>query len=105
MYCCDTADRHVLHACFAAAVMGHCCVLGAQRVLTGACVLWCRGFTAFKREDFIQWKREGRIVNDGVHCKVRTSQGLKARFMQLLVLRGFAARLWYKLPGCGIKTI
>jgi large subunit ribosomal protein L10e len=33
------------------------------------------GFTAFKREDFIQWKREGRIVNDGVHCKLIGCRG------------------------------
>lgn len=28
------------------------------------------GFTAFGREDYVQWKQEGRIVNCGVHAKV-----------------------------------
>lgn len=29
------------------------------------------GFTSFGREDYVQWKQEGRIVNCGVHAKVR----------------------------------
>ena len=29
-----------------------------------------RGFTPFLRNDYIEWKREGRLVNDGVNVKV-----------------------------------
>ena len=29
-----------------------------------------RGFTRFSRDDYIQWKKEGRLVNDGVNAKV-----------------------------------
>lgn len=29
------------------------------------------GFTAYSRDDYVQWKREGRIVKDGVNAKVR----------------------------------
>ena len=32
---------------------------------------WCRGFTAFPRQDYAQWKKEGRLINDGVNAKVR----------------------------------
>ena len=28
------------------------------------------GFTAYSREDYVQWKREGRLVKDGVNAKV-----------------------------------
>ena len=30
----------------------------------------CRGFTAFPRQDYAQWKKEGRLINDGVNAKV-----------------------------------
>ena len=30
----------------------------------------CRGFTAFPRSDYVQWKKEGRLINDGVNAKV-----------------------------------
>lgn len=29
------------------------------------------GFTNFIREDYVAWKREGRIVNDGSNARVR----------------------------------
>jgi hypothetical protein len=29
-----------------------------------------RGFTKFSRDDYVQWKREGRFVKDGVNAKV-----------------------------------
>ena len=28
------------------------------------------GFTQYARDDFVQWKREGRLVNCGVHAQV-----------------------------------
>ena len=28
------------------------------------------GFTSYSREDYVQWKREGRLVKDGVNAKV-----------------------------------
>ena len=31
---------------------------------------WRRGFTKFSRDDYVQWKREGRFVKDGVNAKV-----------------------------------
>lgn len=30
----------------------------------------CRGFTKFSRTDYLQWKSENRIMNDGVNAKV-----------------------------------
>jgi hypothetical protein len=33
------------------------------------------GFTAFNREDYIQWKQEGRMLNCGVHARVRKRSG------------------------------
>lgn len=33
------------------------------------------GFTPFKRDDYVQWKREGRILNDGAHAKLLGSHG------------------------------
>jgi hypothetical protein len=29
------------------------------------------GFTSFSRDDYVEWKKEGRIVNCGVHAEVR----------------------------------
>lgn len=29
-----------------------------------------RGFTKFARQDYLKWKEENRIVNDGVNAKV-----------------------------------
>lgn len=29
----------------------------------------CRGFTPYLRDDYLEWKREGRLVNDGVNAK------------------------------------
>lgn len=33
------------------------------------------GFTPFKRDDYVQWKREGRIVNAGVHAQLLGCRG------------------------------
>ena len=33
------------------------------------------GFTPYKRDDYVQWKREGRILSDGVHVKLLGSHG------------------------------
>ena len=33
------------------------------------------GFTKFKREDFIAWKREGRLVNDGSNARLIGNRG------------------------------
>ena len=41
-------------------------------IVTAVCA-HCRGFTPFLRDDFIEWKREGRLVNDGVNIKVRSA--------------------------------
>lgn len=41
-------------------------------VLSGmVLLLMCRGFTSMVREDFMAWRREGRLVNSGVHAQVR----------------------------------
>lgn len=29
------------------------------------------GFTPFNRDDYVQWKQEGRMLNCGVHARVR----------------------------------
>lgn len=31
------------------------------------------GFTPFNRDDYVQWKQEGRMLNCGVHARVRHS--------------------------------
>jgi hypothetical protein len=31
----------------------------------------CRGFTKFARVDYVKWKEENRLVNDGVTARVR----------------------------------
>ena len=49
--------------------VGHAVYL-AVRVFTLRARLTGRGFTKFTRDDFIQWKKEGRLVNDGVNAKV-----------------------------------
>jgi len=33
------------------------------------------GFTKFTRDDFLEWKREGRLVNDGVNAKLLDNHG------------------------------
>lgn len=29
------------------------------------------GFTPYSRDDYVQWRKEGRLVNCGVHAQVR----------------------------------
>eukprot|EP00887_Chlorella_sp_A99_P001591 scaffold8.g1591.t1 len=36
--------------------------------------LWL-GFTSFLRDDYVEWKREGRLVNDGVNAKLLGNHG------------------------------
>lgn len=33
------------------------------------------GFTPYSRDDYLQWKREGRLVNCGVHAQVGAAGG------------------------------
>eukprot|EP00201_Polytomella_parva_P022418 CAMPEP_0175038668 /NCGR_PEP_ID=MMETSP0052_2-20121109/2_1 /TAXON_ID=51329 ORGANISM="Polytomella parva, Strain SAG 63-3" /NCGR_SAMPLE_ID=MMETSP0052_2 /ASSEMBLY_ACC=CAM_ASM_000194 /LENGTH=229 /DNA_ID=CAMNT_0016300127 /DNA_START=56 /DNA_END=746 /DNA_ORIENTATION=+ len=33
------------------------------------------GFTPYKREDFLIWRKEGRLINDGAHAKLLTHKG------------------------------
>merc|ERR1712216_769896 len=33
------------------------------------------GFTKYVREDYIRWKREGRLINDGVNAKLVNNHG------------------------------
>ena len=35
----------------------------------------CRGFTSFDRTDYLQWKKEGRLQNDGVNAKLLGNHG------------------------------
>jgi large subunit ribosomal protein L10e len=35
----------------------------------------CRGFTPFLKDDYLEWKREGRLVNDGVNVKLLGNHG------------------------------
>jgi large subunit ribosomal protein L10e len=32
------------------------------------------GFTPYSRDDFVQWRKEGRLVNSGVHATVRAAR-------------------------------
>ena len=41
----------------------------------GACL--CRGFTPYSRDDYLLWKKEGRLVKDGVVAKVRRGPGAR----------------------------
>jgi large subunit ribosomal protein L10e len=43
---------------------------GRQKIITSN--KW--GFTAFSRADFLQYKSEGRLQNDGVHATLLTNQ-------------------------------
>lgn len=43
---------------------------GRQKIITSN--KW--GFTAFARDDFLQYRAEGRLQNDGVHCNLITNQ-------------------------------
>jgi hypothetical protein len=38
-----------------------------------------RGFTPYLRDDFLEWKREGRLVNDGVNAKASGSTPTTAK--------------------------
>jgi hypothetical protein len=44
---------------------------GRQKIVTSR--NW--GFTPYKRDDFLAWKKEGRLVNTGVHATVRGGGG------------------------------
>lgn len=33
------------------------------------------GFTSYSREDYLAWKREGRLVNDGVNARLVGCRG------------------------------
>lgn len=35
----------------------------------------CRGFTSYARSDYVQWKKEGRLLNDGVNAKLLGNHG------------------------------
>lgn len=59
------------------AVVDCCCVVyWASNIFTfrhmfeANALCWRRGFTKFSRDDYVQWKREGRFVKDGVNAKV-----------------------------------
>jgi hypothetical protein len=47
---------------------------GRQKIVTSR--NW--GFTPYSRDDYVQWKREGRLVNSGVHATVRFGPSLTA---------------------------
>jgi large subunit ribosomal protein L10e len=32
------------------------------------------GFTNYVREDFVAWRKEGRLLNDGVHARLISHQ-------------------------------
>ena len=56
----------------------------------------CRGFTPYLREDYLEWKREGRLVNDGVNAKARTCNALS--------WAGAAVVVWWWLGCCGLDS-
>lgn len=45
------------------------------------------GFTSFLRDDYVEYKREGRLINDGVNAKVGTCMLLSLRNCTAGVLR------------------
>ncbi len=39
-------------------------------------VTWlCRGFTKYARDDYVKWKKEGRLTHDGVNAKLIHNHG------------------------------
>ncbi|CAG9465828.1 unnamed protein product [Pedinophyceae sp. YPF-701] len=48
---------------------------GRQKIVTSS--NW--GFTKYSREDYLQWKAEGRIVSEGVHASVLDNHGPLAK--------------------------
>lgn len=50
---------------------GGCIYLGTN---DNICCLY-RGFTSFDRSDYLQWKKEGRLQNDGVNAKLLGNHG------------------------------
>ena len=49
---------------------------GRQKIVTGR--NW--GFTQFSREDYVKWRRSGRVIPDGVTAKLLSNHGpLNAR--------------------------
>jgi hypothetical protein len=55
---------YILHvaACVQHRLTLACCSLPASSAR--------RGFTPYSRDDYIQWKKEGRLVSAGVHAQV-----------------------------------
>ena len=52
-----------------------------------------RGFTKFARDDYLQWKKEGRLVNDGVNAKVRAGVSVTPGVNTMCLLVPQACRL------------
>ena len=51
----------------------HSCKPG---VLETNIVTWlCRGFTKYARDDYVKWKKEGRLTHDGVNAKLIHNHG------------------------------
>jgi hypothetical protein len=50
-----------------------------KRVCSMLWLLTCRGFTKFSRDDFVEWKKAGRLVNDGVTVKLLGCHGPLAK--------------------------
>eukprot|EP00891_Asterochloris_glomerata_P006856 jgi/Astpho2/6856/Aster-06528 len=46
-------------------------IAGRQKIVVGR--NW--GFTKFSRDDFLAWKKEGRLVNDGVNARLISNHG------------------------------
>lgn len=44
---------------------------GRQKIVCGT--TW--GFTPHKKEDYIKWRQEGRLIPDGVTCKLLSNHG------------------------------
>ena len=81
----QTETLHSAAACAAQPGRSWLCACMAHSELLLTCpALRCRGFTSFAREDYVQWKKEGRLMNDGVNAKVCTrSQSLRLGLTQL----------------------
>ena len=51
------------------------CAQSAYQCDDRVCVAACRGFTDYLRDDYLEWKREGRLLNDGVNVKLLGCHG------------------------------
>jgi predicted phage tail protein len=67
----------------------------------------CRGFTPYVRDDYKQWKKEGRLLNMGVHAQVCGHQQFhrqRATSLQRLYPGPSSASMFLCCTSCATAT-